>query len=1094
MCKHVLFTCLFCFYTLSGFSSNIETNILSGIIIHDIIEVNPTCGIDNGSLTISAEGPPGSILQYSIDGGFTFQTSNFFDNLDDQDYLVIVIDQNFCSSVPESPQLVNTGDVFIDLLEFECQTGAGNVVNIVPILSGSSETVYYTWEDENGFVSDASELINVPAGTYYLHVENNVGCSDIAEITTDECCAFEIDCSQLGDISYEFVQDIAPIDPVFLDTESSLDADLFEDLNGTIGTPCFPLIIHANDDISGACGGLPFEGFRNYVITDGVDTITCQQEIFILDSLSACSGFDPNITFNLAILDCNKTSIDLNITSQTDHSVLEITLPSGEVLSSDNETLDTPGDYSWVLMDTRSGCTVQGTETIYADFAEPEISIVGGALTCLSPSTSLSVNTNLTLTSITWTDPEGNMIASENLVADKLGEYTATAVATNGCVSSASYILTGDVESLNIELNFIDSLNCNQSSGIASITLDGEPASVLWINAEGQSLGSQTSLQYSEGGNYTVIVIDEAGCESMSSFVVVEDFEAPSAEVSTSLLTCETTNTVPSLSSTHELINVQWFDDLGNNLGSEPILSEAGNYYVVYTSTNGCESTTNFEVISDNEMPMVNLIDIETINCINTSVTIVITNDEAESYRWFDSNGNEIANNDLITSEAGSYILIATAENGCTTELNIDIPIDTIAPSFSLSDGLINCISTNATLSADNLVGASEIQWLDASDNLITDELSFTTTEAGIYQCVAIGENGCTTNGFSQISIDTISPDFSTYHTLITCNNNEGSVGIIPSSNQTTTAWYSNENLISTSNEISATAPNDYVVIVTDPENGCKKEENLSIEEETNVPENILFDLSKASCDNDIFFFENFEVVGGYSPYTVLLDGSEIDPTNTELEGTDIQSVEIIDNNGCKVDTSLQLVSIGTLSSWLSDPHIDLHIDDEGQIDLSYNQADSLIESIVWNDPNGNLSCDDCKSPKVFDLEENVSISVTVTNIYGCESTSEIYLRRTYAPRVMPPNIISPWADFTNKHFTLFTNDEVVEIVYLYIYDRYGELMFEEHNIPPNEPGEGWDCTFKGEFVTPSVYTWIAQLRVIDGTFLKRGGDVTVIK
>ncbi len=1090
----LLALCISC-YAWTLCATNIYNSLSSGIIINDIIEVNPTCGIDNGSLTIFAEGPPGSILQYSIDGGATFQTSNFFDNLDDQDYLVIVIDQNFCSSIPESPQLVNTGDVFIDLLEFECQTGAGNVVNIIPILSGSSETVYYTWEDENGFVSDAEELINVPAGTYYLHVENNVGCFDIAEITTDQCCAFDIDCSQIEDISFEFVQDIDAIDPAFLDNESLLDVDVFESLNGATGVPCFPLIINAFDEISGACGGIPFKGFRNYIITDGIDTLECQQEIFILDSLSACNGFAPDIVFDLDTLDCNKTNIDLNIANQSDHSSLAITLPSGELVTDENQVFNLPGDYAWTLTDTISGCAVEGIETIHSDFTEPSFSISGGNLTCLSPTTLLTIQSADELTNIIWTDPQGNLIETEALSVDSIGEYTATVIAANGCESTNSFNVMGDLEPINLVLNYTDTLNCDITSGTANIALDGIASSIIWQNESGEVLANNTSINYSEEGVYQVIVIDAAGCESTASFEVINDMHVPMAIVETEVLNCDITSTTPSFTSSDNITSIIWFDEDGNTLGDNPTFTKSGHYSVNYTASNGCQNTSYFEVLNDQQMPEVTLSEIASINCINNSVNVTVIDTDAENYTWYDPSGNELSTESLSTSEGGSFTLIAVAENGCTTELTIEIPIDTIAPSFIVNDGFIDCINTSATLSPSNIPGGVQFQWFDDNQNLISEEPIFISNQAGEFECVVTSVNGCSTSEIAHIDIDTIAPDFSTYQQTITCANTQGVVGINPSSESTHTAWYnSNGNLISTANEITAGAPNEYLVVLTDPSNGCKKQEILSIEEETNIPENIVFNLSKASCDSDIFQFEDFEIIGGLSPYTVLLDGIEIDPSIIELQGTDVQNVKIIDDNGCSIDTSLQLNAVGVLSTWLSEPNIDLHIDEEGQIDLFYNQADSLIESIVWDDPNDNLSCNDCKNPKVFDLAENVSIAVTVSNIYGCESTSEIYLRRTYAPRVMPPNVISPFADFTNSHFTLFTNDEIDQIVYLYIYDRYGELMFQAHEILPNEPGEGWDCTFKGLNVNPGVYAWVAQLRVIDGSYIKRKGDVTVIK
>ncbi len=73
----------------------------------------PTCNLTldivegDGSLTINATNNNG-VTQYSIDGGANFQTANFFDNLEDGAYTVVVID-NFNCSVVESTSIGMTG-------------------------------------------------------------------------------------------------------------------------------------------------------------------------------------------------------------------------------------------------------------------------------------------------------------------------------------------------------------------------------------------------------------------------------------------------------------------------------------------------------------------------------------------------------------------------------------------------------------------------------------------------------------------------------------------------------------------------------------------------------------------------------------------------------------------------------------------------------------------------------------------------------------------------------------------------------------------------------------------------------------------------
>lgn len=43
-----------------------------------------------------------------------------------------------------------------------------------------------------------------------------------------------------------------------------------------------------------------------------------------------------------------------------------------------------------------------------------------------------------------------------------------------------------------------------------------------------------------------------------------------------------------------------------------------------------------------------------------------------------------------------------------------------------------------------------------------------------------------------------------------------------------------------------------------------------------------------------------------------------------------------------------------------------------------------------------------------------------------------------------------------------FSNEDVHMIDLFAIYDRWGELMFEQKNILPNDPQYGWDGMFRG--------------------------------
>jgi gliding motility-associated-like protein len=59
----------------------------------------------------------------------------------------------------------------------------------------------------------------------------------------------------------------------------------------------------------------------------------------------------------------------------------------------------------------------------------------------------------------------------------------------------------------------------------------------------------------------------------------------------------------------------------------------------------------------------------------------------------------------------------------------------------------------------------------------------------------------------------------------------------------------------------------------------------------------------------------------------------------------------------------------------------------------------------------------------------------------------------------------------------------------LYIYNRWGELMFESKNIET-----GWDGYFNGKLCPQDVYIWKAEGKFINGKTFEESGDVTLLR
>ena len=91
------------------------------------------------------------------------------------------------------------------------------------------------------------------------------------------------------------------------------------------------------------------------------------------------------------------------------------------------------------------------------------------------------------------------------------------------------------------------------------------------------------------------------------------------------------------------------------------------------------------------------------------------------------------------------------------------------------------------------------------------------------------------------------------------------------------------------------------------------------------------------------------------------------------------------------------------------------------------------------------------------------------------------------------PNIISLGSSNNNDVF--YPKGTLIEIVnYLRVYDRWGNLIFNNENFMTNIPSEGWDGSYGGTQVVPGVFVYKLQFTTIYGEVGNMLGDITVIR
>ena len=243
---------------------------------------------------------------------------------------------------------------------------------------------------------------------------------------------------------------------------------------------------------------------------------------------------------------------------------------------------------------------------------------------------------------------------------------------------------------------------------------------------------------------------------------------------------------------------------------------------------------------------------------------------------------------------------------------------------------------------------------------------------------------------------------------------------------------------------------------------GCTQVRNFQIQEE--APLLIHLDgIGNIDCKHPLGFLAA-SASGGSGGYIFQLDSG----LQSNLEGSfmnlsaGLYAVTVTDSVGCSA--ILQ----------------DLEVDD--LIDTALTRETVIIyEGSSYELPDGHRTAQPGEYPFLYQTIE------------GCDSLHLIELivlkRHIYVPNVFMPN-----HDGLNNFFTVYADESLEIVSRLAVYGRWGELIFEKLNLPPNDEEDGWDGNYRGRPVNPGVFVWVAELKFRDGLGFVISGNVTVVR
>lgn len=287
-----------------------------------------------------------------------------------------------------------------------------------------------------------------------------------------------------------------------------------------------------------------------------------------------------------------------------------------------------------------------------------------------------------------------------------------------------------------------------------------------------------------------------------------------------------------------------------------------------------------------------------------------------------------------------------------------------------------------------------------------------------------------------------------------------------------------------------------YVLTVRNTSTGCAASDTVVVNSLITEPQFSLI-IKPVDCAGDRNgSIDVTELTNAASPVSYSLNNGPAQPSgNFANLASGSYTVRIEDANGCTAERTATLpeppaLTVQLTSDLPGNPPV-LTLGDSTRLRILTNQAPSEIQSVVWTPPIP--GCTDCTEATVGPVEAT-TYSVILTNKNGCRDSASITIRVELAQRIFVPTAFSPNDDGINDRLSLLSGPEVAQILSFRIIDRWGNLVFQQQNIPPNDPLHGWDGKVKGKPAAAGVYIYFAEVELVNGRRVLQSGETLLLK
>ncbi len=1061
-----------------------------------------------------------------------FSNKPIINNLADAgEYIVKVVDIYGCENTDTVVLKDLRQDVDINIKGDTIRCGQSEAVLIGKSVSKKPR---FTWSDSKGNTFDSSHWVVRDTGWYYLTVKDSLGCTvtdsfyvlnfnssiPIKTFTdTIDCVKTNVALKYLGDTSgtitwrgpnrfqsnerNPLVQDSGWY---YITVQTSQGCFGFDSVYISKSAEIPDIVVSDNDTLTCSKKQIQLQGSSN---TPGVkwewlkdnNTISDQQIVNVTEpgqftfKVKAPNGCEitrsveitndtaqPHFTLVEDTITCDKPRITLQVLG-IEHLGYQWQGPNNFAANIKSPSTITSGKYT-LTVTGRNHCTAAKEIEIALDIQKPVADLQADTINCINRVINIRHQAGADIRTYQWSGPNGFTSQASNPAITRGGVYTLTLTANNGCTNTEVVEILEDLVQPSFRLR-ADTIQCNKVASVYALQLKPEYR-IRWKGPNGFS-SDLSVVQVTDSGYYVLTVTAPNGCSKTDSVLVIQKDRIPDIFAVNDTLTCLKSKIRLRAGSGTPNVRFEWkgpnsfVSDLPN-----PEVQDSGTYVLRVIDANGCEASKVIYIAKSASPTPFNIVSSgRTIDCKDSTLLLRL-NVRNENYliTWANPGGTAITEDSIRITQPGLYIAQLINQDGCISRDSISIADARKLPVFALLSDSINCLKTTARLRVNTRDNQLRFNW-SGPNGFTSNDSTATTTVGGYYVLRVTNEVNCAAVDSVFIAMDTSAPDLVLSSDTLNCNRQ--SVPVLASSRTGgfTLQWSGPNNFQYNLPRFITSVAGEYFCTITSSKNGCKTTKKIDVIEDTARIHQIEVSKKDASCLLSNGRIDVTAVYGGRPNYQYSFDNGLSFTSSAFKDGLNAGNYQLVvrDQNQCTFSSA---VSINNANGVNITPLQDLlmELNEERDIALQISLPLSEITEIRWY-PSDLLSCSDCPRPRLT-AKRDERITVEVTDKNGCTDSVSFQLRIKSTTGVYFPNVFSPNNDGVNDRFYP-VGDPNAEVLQWAVFDRWGEMIFQQQGNIVNDSQKGWNGEYNGKKVLPGVYVYMARVKLNDEIKSYRG-------